>query len=55
MSNSPRIFLTVSKPRQVRKVVMKAFCRNVAFCRRLVGMGPRLVITPFEINFYIIV
>ena len=41
---SPRICLAVSKPREVRKVVMKAFCRNVAFCRTLVV--PRLAITP---------
>ena len=44
IADSPRIYLTVSKPREVRKVVMKAFWRKVAFCRRLVV--PRLVITP---------
>ena len=44
MSDSPRIYLSVSKPREVRKVVMKALWRNVAFWRRLVV--PRLVITP---------
>ena len=43
-ADSPRIYLTVSKPREVRKVVMKAFWRNVALWRRLVV--PRLVITP---------
>ena len=43
-ADSPRIYLSVSKPREVRKVVMKAFWRNVALWRRPVV--PRLVITP---------
>ena len=30
----------------MRKVVMKAFWRNVAFCRTLVVVVPRLAITP---------
>ena len=42
MTDLPKIFVTVSKPRVVRKVATKAFWRNVAFWRRLVG--PRLVI-----------
>ena len=48
IADSPRIYLSVSKPRVVRKVVMKAFWRNVAFWRRLVV--PRLVITPTYIT-----
>ena len=41
-ADSPRIWLTVSKPRQVMKVVMNAFCRNVTFWKGVVGFSPRL-------------
>ena len=39
---SPRIFLTASKPRKDRKVVMKTFCRSVTFWYGLVGFSSRL-------------